>query len=120
MFEKLSYKTYGILLIVSIIGTLFLTLDTPTRIIKVNIINDKAAHALVFFVLAFLYSHTVGKGYGVKEASLLIIFGLLIELIQYLLPWRSFSLLDWLADIIGIAGYEIIHRLKRVWMQKKA
>ncbi len=119
MFERLSTKTYSKLFIVAIIATLFLTLSVPTGIIQASLISDKTAHALVFFVLAFLYSHTAGKGYGVKEASLLIIFGLLIELIQYLLPWRSFSLLDWLADIAGIAGYEIIHRLKRLWMQKK-
>ena len=115
MFQLLSNKTYGLLLIVAIIGTLILTLGMPTGIVKAGIISDKTAHALAFFVLAFLYSHTAGKGYGIKEASLLIIFGLIIELIQYLLPWRSFSLFDWLADIIGIAGYEIIHRLKRYY-----
>lgn len=113
MFKLFSKKTYGLLLTVAIIGTLILTLGMPTGIVKAGIISDKTAHALAFFVLAFLYSHSVGKGYGVKEASLLILFGLIIELIQYLLPWRSFSLYDWLADIIGIAAYELIHRIKR-------
>jgi len=114
MFEILSNKTYGFLFIVAIVGTLLLTLSVPTGIVQAGLINDKTAHALVFFVLAFLYSHTVGNDYGVKEVSLLIFFGLFIELIQYFLPWRSFSLLDWLADIVGLAGYEIIHRLKRL------
>ncbi len=118
MFEILSNKTYRLIFIVAIVATLILTLSVPTGLAKSGLVNDKVAHAVTFFVLAFLYSHTSGKNYGLKEVCLLIGFGFLIEAIQYLLPWRSFSLWDWLADIAGIAGYEIIHRIKRYWLQK--
>jgi VanZ family protein len=50
----------------------------------------------------------------------LAVFGLLIEIIQYFLPWRSFSLLDWLADIIGILTYDVVHRLKRRYYLKNS
>ncbi|MCP3674973.1 MAG: VanZ family protein, partial [Gammaproteobacteria bacterium] len=81
--------------------------------------NDKVAHAVTFSVLAFLYSHTLGKKYGFQAIVLLAGFGILIELIQYFLPWRSFSWLDWVADLVGIFVYEIIHRVKRVLLKKQ-
>ena len=119
MFELLNNKTYRLLFILAIIGTLVLTLGIPTGLAKTGLINDKVAHASTFFVLAFLYSHTLGYKYGLQVILLLTAFGLMIELIQYFLPWRSFSWLDWLADIVGIIGYDVIHRLKRIWLARK-
>ncbi len=118
MFEILSNKTYRLIFILAVIVTLILTLSVPTTLARSGVINDKVAHAATFFVLAFLYSHSVGKCYGLKEVVLLLAFGFLIEVIQYILPWRSFSLLDWLADFIGIAIYEIIHRLKNFYLDR--
>lgn len=118
MFELLSNKTYRLLFILAIISTLILTLSVPVGLVKAGLINDKLAHAITFFVLSFLYSHTVGIRFGLRELILLAGLGLVIELIQYALPWRSFSWLDWLADIAGILGYELIHRLKKVWLSK--
>jgi len=63
---------------------------------------DKANHFVAFFVLyILLYSGfkiftTLGK------VSLLLIFALQIEIVQYFIPNRYFSLLDILADGIGI------------------
>ena len=118
MFELLNKKTYRLLFIASIIVTLILTLGAPIAIglAKAGLINDKFAHGITFFVLAFLYSHTLGSKFGLQSLLILTAFGLLIELIQYFLPWRSFSWLDWIADIVGILSYDVIHRLKRRWL----
>jgi len=63
---------------------------------------DKVNHLIAFFVLyILLYSGfkiftTLGK------ISLLLVFAVQIEIVQYFIPNRYFSLLDIVADGIGI------------------
>ena len=118
MFDLLNNKTYRLLFILGVIVTLILTLSMPIGLAKSGLINDKVAHAVTFSVLAFLFSHTLGNKYGFQAIVILAAFGLLIELIQYFLPWRSFSWLDWIADLMGIFVYEIIHRVKKSILSK--
>jgi VanZ family protein len=69
-------------------------------------LNDKVSHILAFYVLAFLLDFSVPeRPFNLKLAVALLGFGLLIELIQYFIPYRSCSLLDLAADAIGIALY---------------
>lgn len=59
------------------------------------------------------------KLYVVKKVLILLAFGLQIELVQYFLPNREFSLLDVVADGIGIAmGMIVIKGLWYVWDTK--
>lgn len=120
MFELINKKTYRWLFIIAIVLTLISTLSFVSKAVSVHLINDKLGHALMFFFLAFLCSHTLGKKYGYKAIFLLAMFGLAIEVSQYFLPWRSFSLFDWLADIIGIIIYDVIHRLKRAYYSRQS
>lgn len=62
---------------------------------------DKAQHVLAFFCLSGLgisgYSKSIGKvSFG------LLVYGGLIELIQWITGWRSGEWVDWLADGVGI------------------
>ena len=63
---------------------------------------DKAEHAVVFFVLTLL----VWLAYPQRALALLSVwlfaYGVGIECVQYFIPSRSFSLLDVLADTVGI------------------
>lgn len=69
-------------------------------------INDKFAHLAGFFMLAWLADFSFPRaGYGLNKILPLLGYGLLIEIIQFFLPYRSFSLLDVLADAAGIAIY---------------
>ena len=119
MFELLNTKTYRLLFILALAGTILMMVSKPSGLTNAGLINDKFAHGMIFFVLAFLYSHSFGNNYGFRPVLILTGFGLLIEIIQYFLPWRSFSLLDWLADIIGIISYDVIHRLKKIILARK-
>ncbi|MFT5451077.1 MAG: VanZ family protein [Enterobacterales bacterium] len=119
MFELINKKTYRLLFIIAIVLTLVSTLSVVSKSVAVHLINDKLGHALMFFFLAFLCSHALGKRFDYKAIFLLAIFGLVIEVIQYFLSWRSFSLLDWVADIVGIIAYDVIHRLKRTYYLRK-
>ena len=76
--------------------------------------GDKIEHALAFFVLAAL----AGIGHaGSALASRLMIaligYGLLIECIQWCIPWREFSLLDWAADAMGVLCWLLLAWLRR-------
>jgi len=62
--------------------------------------NDKINHAIAFLALAL--TACIGWPKRVRSAVILVMgYGLLIEVIQSFLPYRQFSLLDWVADIVG-------------------
>lgn len=64
---------------------------------------DKLSHAVAFGVIAL--SAALGwphKGFLRSLAMPLLGFGMLIEVMQLLIPGREFSLLDILADGVGI------------------
>jgi len=69
-------------------------------------VNDKAKHVLAFYVLTLLadYSSPNSK-FNLSKGLTVLGYGLLIEVVQYFLPYREFSLLDLMADGIGIAAY---------------
>ncbi len=66
--------------------------------------SDKAAHAVIFAVL-FFWTDLIQKPNLIKTALLLFTYGFVIECIQYLIPYRSFSLLDMAANGAGILFY---------------
>ena len=62
---------------------------------------DKFNHIAAFFVLTVVFNlaYTVNL---VVLASIMMLYGILIELVQYFLPYRFFDLNDIVADAIGI------------------
>jgi VanZ family protein len=78
--------------------------------------GDKIEHALGYFLLAAL----AGTGHAGSRAEIplmigLIAFGLFIECLQWWLPWREFSLLDWLADGVGVFAW-----VTGAWLLRRA
>ena len=74
----------------------------------VDRLNDKFSHLLAFFVLAMLQDFSFPRiKFGLSKVLILMAFGLLIEVIQYFLPYRTFSLYDLGADAIGVLVYII-------------
>ena len=66
--------------------------------------SDKVGHAVVFFLLAALGQLGYAERRVVARLMLALLgYGLFIELVQALLPWREFSLWDWAADAAGVA-----------------
>jgi VanZ family protein len=69
-------------------------------------INDKVIHVFVFFSFALLMDLTSSrKPFWLWKGLPLLGYGLLIEVMQYFSPNRSFSLLDFFADFFGIFLY---------------
>lgn len=86
-------------------------------------LGDKVLHAGAFLVLAGLldFSFPATRFTAGKVATLLA-YGMAIEVVQHFLPYRSFSLLDWLADAGGVALYAVVATpiLKRTaWLQRR-
>lgn len=69
-------------------------------------LSDKFYHGLCFFILGFIadYAYPL-SGFTARKYIPLFLYGVLIEIIQYFIPYRSFSLADMLADALGLGVY---------------
>ncbi len=77
--------------------------------------NDKLDHLAAFFVLALLADFSFPEqGYHWPKILPLLLFGLFIEIIQYFLPYRTFSWFDFLTDCIGLLCYG----LSQPWLRQ--
>lgn len=71
-------------------------------------INDKVGHAAAFLCLGFLFDFaSPRKHWGLGKLLPLLAYGLLIEVVQYFLPYRTFSLWDLAADGLGLMLYPL-------------
>lgn len=79
-------------------------------------VNDKVGHVLAFGALALLSDFSFpDKRFSQAIVLSLLGYGLLIEVVQYFLPYRSASVLDLIADGAGIAVYALcVPVLKKV------
>ena len=97
--------TFRLALLVAVIAITHLA-TTPLHYPVVEDINDKANHIFAFYVLALLTDFSFPKnGFGPSKAFVLLGYGLLIEVVQYFLPYRSCSLYDLTADGVGLFVY---------------
>jgi VanZ family protein len=79
---------------------------TPQQYPVFKHVWDKASHIAAFYVLALLIDFSFPKtNLGVSKIIVLLTYGVLIEVIQSFIPNRTPSLLDLVADGIGIASY---------------
>lgn len=75
---------------------------------------DKVEHLAAFFVLAFLLDRSAPGpriNYWQWQLPVLVGYGAGIELMQKLLPYRTFDLLDLLADVLGLLLYGLVRPL---------
>ena len=75
--------------------------------IEVHVTNsDKVLHALAFCTLSLLVDCSFPRSrFGVTKIVMLIGYGILIEVVQSFLPYRSAEVADVLADTLGICVY---------------
>ncbi len=72
-------------------------------------INDKLIHAVVFFGFAFLVDLASSrKPFWLWKGLPLLAYGIGIEVVQYFTPFRSFSVIDMVADFAGILIYFLL------------
>jgi len=102
---RITLITFRVALVVTLIITMYLA-TTQQEFPVIDDTNDKVKHVLAFYVLAFLADYSVPKvRFNLSKGLTILGYGLLIEVIQYFLPYREFSLFDLAADGVGIAVY---------------
>lgn len=101
----------GLALTVAVIAITVLALLPPPQV-PVSTGWDKLNHGLAFLALALLADHTwLRRDFWRWSAPLLLAYGLGIEIAQGLTSNRDSSLLDILANGVGI----VIYGLVRIW-----
>jgi len=115
--EKNHQKGWRIVFWLNTLLLLYLTLSKPTGLgIGIDHI-DKLFHLVGFAAFAFFlylgYPHL--KSLRVVLISLAL--GILVEIIQSILPYRSFDLFDLAADFIGIAAAVLIVNKAQIYIE---
>jgi len=71
--------------------------------------NDKVIHVVVFFGFAVLIDLASSrKPFWLWKGLPLLAYGIGIEVMQYFTPFRSFSVMDMVADFAGILIYFLL------------
>lgn len=78
---------------------------TPAYIVD----HDKIAHAMAFFMLSFFLHRTFPIWKMQTVMLLMFLFGLTLEMVQFLFTSRGFSLKDLMYDVVGMIIYMSVH-----------
>jgi len=97
-FKENSFRLYFFITL----GVIEFLATTTIHIEGVDSIWDKAKHFSAFFVLYILLSFAFRKLSTINKFFLLLAFGIQIEIVQSFIDGRSASLLDIVADTIGV------------------
>ena len=83
-------------------------------IVPINLLSDTVTfngppkHIAAFCVLAWLLDRAYPERSGGAKIAALIGYGVLIELVQGFIPYRSANIFDVFMDVIGIAIYSML------------
>ena len=87
---------------------------TPRHFPILEHIYDKARHAAAFTVLAGLADLAFPRTrFGRDKIVWVLAYGVMIEVVQHFLPYRSAEVLDVVADTVGVVGYALLVPLLR-------
>lgn len=88
-------------------------LPDPSRLPDFTRISDKLNHFLSFLILAVLIDLAYPGVSMLRKCMFLGGYGLLIEIVQALFPYRHFSPGDLAADAAAVLAYLMIRKRKR-------
>lgn len=80
---------------------------TPVTHAGIEQVYDKTRHLAAFLVLAALIDWSFPALAINRKLLALLAYGVLIEVVQYFLPYRMFSVFDMGADALGLALYRL-------------
>ena len=111
-----------ILIVIWLFVVLFLSV-IPTRGPETGYPLDKLIHFVLYGITAIIFYRVLRLRTSLIKSTVLSIilasfFGLAMELLQSVLPWREFSLLDELANIGGAFFFSILYALRDYYRKK--
>lgn len=108
LFHTYRHHLFRLGLFASLVFVLYLSTTKIDEPLPGNF-SDKFYHGLCFFVLALLADNAYPRtGFTAAIYIPLFAYGVLIECIQYFIPYRSFSLADMVADALGLFVYGML------------
>ena len=90
-----------VLLVLSILAISFLA-TTETNPSSQSLIDDKFLHFLCFAYLTIIFKFTQFIDQDFWLYVIVLAYGILIEIVQIYIPYRSFEFLDIFADLLGV------------------
>ncbi|MGB1309923.1 MAG: VanZ family protein [Leucothrix sp.] len=114
-----KYTVFAFLLILMLVGARVATI--PLQFPEALQLNDKLIHVVVFFGFAFITDLVSSREpFWLWKALPLITYGFGIEVLQYFTPDRSFSLLDGVADAMGVLLYWSVKQVLYLLEQRRS
>jgi VanZ family protein len=105
--QRIPLTWFRIALAVALVVTMYLA-TTRQAFPVIDGVNDKVKHVFAFYVLTLLADYSTPKiRFSLSKGLAILSYGLLIEVVQHFLPYRTFSLFDLAADGIGITAYAL-------------
>ncbi len=118
---NLTKKEYKILFYITAL-TVFILAIVPNDHIDIYIDNaDKIKHIIAFFTLSYLLNRASSTiSHRLRNMIALLLFGIFIEFVQSYLIYRSSSIYDIYADLIGILLFQLLLSIYRFIQEFKS
>ncbi len=110
---KFYFKT---LFFIASFAILYLALVPSSNLLFLDFgLGDKFNHFMAFFILSLLLNRS-SSSYEKRSRNViaLILFGIFIEIVQYFVAYRSASIYDIFADILGIIAFQTLYTIYRL------
>jgi VanZ family protein len=103
--SKQSINLFRLALVLAFVAITYLA-TTGIDLKTSGNVTDKIGHLMAFYMLAFILDFSFPRmQFDVRKIVILFVYGLMLEMIQYYLPYRTFSLFDLGSDGAGILLY---------------
>lgn len=115
-------RPFRITLTLALLAITFLATTPLDYSVVPSDFGDKVEHLAAFLMLAFLTDFAFPRSpWNSKKFLLLLGYGLLLEVLQGLIPFRYFSVWDLAADALGLLIYPLILPLlqKLPWLASR-
>ena len=107
--HSLTRTIAAILLLILLPVSLWVALIPLDHITVPAIFTDKVLHFAAFFGFSvFIDAAFKPRKFWMWSGFPLIAYGALIEILQSYTPYRSFSVWDWVADVVGVMIFFLI------------
>ena len=116
----LSKNQFKVIFFITVIFILYKALTPPGEPLFDFDHADKAVHALAFFILSFLLNRSSSSiERRIRNIFSLLAFGILIEVLQSFTNYRTVSIGDVMADLLGILLFQLSYSLLKAWQLKR-
>ena len=105
--------SYRLGFMASILAISWLAIAEPASFSSKDMIDDKILHFLCFAYLTIIFKFARFTDQDFWVYVIVLGYGILIEIVQMYIPYRSFEFFDILADLMGIFCASLLLKLAK-------